>query len=68
MWKLEPMSWNDNKHKVTYYVFGIHRGPVVAEQLYARRTVCHSFEGQKKMINGEHLLLTRGVLQDPYKA
>lgn len=34
-------------NKPTYYIFGIHRGPVVTEQLDAGRTVCHGLEKQR---------------------
>lgn len=50
------------EYKLTYYILGIHCGPMVTKQLYARGTVCHGFEEQRKVINGEHLVLRPMVL------
>lgn len=36
-----------NKWCPPVYIFGIHRGPVVTEQLDAGRTVCHGLEKQR---------------------
>jgi hypothetical protein len=49
------MSVERRGNNPTYYIFGIHGGPVVTEQLDAGRTVCHGLETQRDS-DSEHLL------------